>query len=126
MVMEMMTFIRVVWIGDWDFYLEVLQLFVKYFFVYDMLNYVRMIFVYLVELEIVKGIDFEIYQEFQNGNWVVNKNAKVVFCVVGVDYVFEYVNRLIKVLGGLIGITLNFIVRTKYFLIVFELVRLVE
>lgn len=126
MVMEMMMFIRVVWIGDWDFYLEVLQLFVKYFFVYDMLNYVCMVFVYLVEMKIVKEIDLEIYQEFQNGNWVVNKNLKVVFCVVGVDYVFEYVNRLMKVLGGLIGIMLNFIVCMKYFFIVFELVRLVE
>lgn len=80
MVMEMMTFIRAVWTGDWDLHLEALQLFVKYFFVHDMLNYARMIPVYLAELEIVKGTNPEIYQEFQNGNWVLNKNAKVALC----------------------------------------------
>ena len=67
MVMEM-TFIRVVWTGDWDLHLEALQMFVKYFFVHDMLNYPRMTPVYLAEMEIVKETDPEIYQEFQNGN----------------------------------------------------------
>ncbi|CAH3043014.1 unnamed protein product [Porites lobata] len=61
MVMEMMMFIRAVRTGDWDLHLEALQLFVKYFFAHDMLNYARMI------------------PEFQNGNWVVNKNEKVAF-----------------------------------------------
>ena len=67
MVMEM-TFIRAVQTGDWDLHLEALQLFVKYFFVHDMLNYPRMTPVYLAEMEIVKETDPEIYQEFQNGN----------------------------------------------------------
>ena len=74
MVMEMMTFIRAVRTGDWDLLLEALHLFVKYFFAHDMLNHAGMIPVYLAEMEIVKETDPEIYQEFQNGNWVVNKN----------------------------------------------------
>ena len=44
-----------------------------------------MIPVYLAEMKIVKETDPEIYQEFQNGNWVVNKNAMVAFCAVGAD-----------------------------------------
>lgn len=67
MVMEM-TFIRAVWTGDWHLHLEALQMFVKYFFVHDMLNYPRMTPVHLAEMEIVKETDPEIYQEFQNGN----------------------------------------------------------
>ena len=115
MVMEML-FIRAVWTGDWDLHLEALQLFVKFFFAHDMLNYARMIPVYLAEMEIVKETDPEIYQEFQNDNWVVNKNAKVAFCAVGADNALEHVNRSLKVSGGLIGITLNPTARTKYFL----------
>lgn len=38
MLMEMM-FIRAIRTGDWDLHLEALQLFVKYFFAHDMLNY---------------------------------------------------------------------------------------
>ena len=126
MVMEMMMFIRAVRTGDWDLHLEALQFFVKYFFAHDMLNYARMIPVSLAEMEIVKETDPEIYQEFQNGNWVVNKNAKVPFCAVGADHALEHVNRSMKVSGGLIGIMLNPTARTKYFLIAPELARLAE
>ena len=85
-----------------------------------------MIPVYLAEMEIVQGTDPEIYQEFQNGNWVVNKNEKVAFCAVGADNALEHVNRSMKVSGGLIGITLNPSARTKYFFIAPELARLAE
>ena len=83
-VLEMMTFIRAVQTGDWDLHLQALKLFVKYFFAHDMLNYARMI-PDLAEMEIIKETDPEIYHEFQNGNWVVNKNANVAFCAVGAD-----------------------------------------
>ena len=79
--------------GDWDLHLEALQLLVKYFFAQDILNYARMIPVYLAEMGIVKETDPEIYHEFQNGSWVVNKNAKVAFCAVGADNALEHVNR---------------------------------
>ena len=91
-----------------------------------MLNYAHMIPVYLAEMEIVKETDPEIYQEFQNGNWVVKKNAEIASCAVGADNAPEHVNRLMKVSGGLIGITLNPTARTKYFLIAPGLARLAE
>ena len=98
----------------------------KYFFAHDMLNYVRIIPVYLEEMEIVKGTDSQIYQELQNGNWVVNENSKVAFCAIGTDHMLEQVNRSVKVSGGLIGIMLNPTACTKYFLIAPELARLAE
>lgn len=64
MVMEMLVFIRVVWIGDWFLYLLILEMFMKYFFVYDKINYVCMIFVYFVEMLFLKVLDLEIYEEF--------------------------------------------------------------
>ncbi|CAH3182528.1 unnamed protein product [Porites lobata] len=66
--------------GDWDLHLEALQLFVKYFFAHDMLNYAPMIPVYLAEMEIVKETDPEIYQEFQNGNWVEQEREGSILC----------------------------------------------
>ena len=84
-----------------------------------------MIPVYLEEMEIVKETDPEIYQEFQNGNWVVKNNAKVAFCAVGADGP-EHVKRSMKVSGGLIAIRLNPTARTKYFLIAPGLARLAE
>jgi len=145
MVMEMMAFIRAVRNGDWDLHLEALQSFVKYFFASDKLNYARIIPVYLAEMKIGKETDPEIYKEFQNGNWVVNKNecfllhvslksplgtwnkrmyvcmyvyvCKVASCAIGADHALEHINRSVKVSHVLIGITLNPTACTKYFLI---------
>ena len=80
-----------------------------------MFNYARMIPVYLAGMEKVKETDPEICQEFQNGNWVVNKNTKVAFCAVGADNALEYIDRSMKVSGGLIGIMLNPTARTNFF-----------
>lgn len=126
MVMEMMTFIRAVRTGDWALHLEALEVFTKYFFAHDMLNYARMIPVYLAEMHMLEESDPEIYEEFQRGNWVVNKNPCVSFCSLGADNALEHVNRSMKVSGGLIGITLNPNARSKYFLIAPELARLAE
>ena len=126
MVMEMLSFIKAVRTGNWDLHLDALEVFTKYFFAHDMLNYARMVPVYLAEMRVLHETDPEIFQEFQQGNWVVNKNANVSFCAVGADNALEHVNRSMKVSGGLVGITLNPVARTKYFLIAPELARLAE
>ena len=70
--------------------------------------------------------DPEIYEELQRGNWVVNKNPCVSFCSLGADNALEHVNRLMKVSGGLVGITLSPNARIKHFLIEPELAQLAE
>ena len=57
------------------------------------------------------------------GYWFVNKNV-ISFCVVGPDHALEQVNRMMKVAGCLIGITLNPYARTKFFLAAPDLARL--
>jgi len=64
-----------------------------------------MIPLYLAEMSSLKASDPEIYEEFIQGNWVVNKNAEVPFCAVGADNVLEHKNRSMKDSGGLVGIT---------------------
>ena len=126
MVTEMMSFIQAVRTGDWALHLEALELFTKYFFAHDMLNYARVIPVYLAEMQMLHESDPEIYEEFKQGNWVVNKNSCVPFCEIGADNALENVNQSMKVTGVLVGITLNPTARTKYFMIAPKLARLPE
>jgi len=126
MAMEMLLFIRSVRSGDWKLHLMSLEIFTKYFFAYDRLNYARMIPLYLAEMASLEETAPDIYQEFSNGNWVVNKNKNVPFCAIGADHALEHVNRSMKVSGGLVGITLNEAARTRFFLIAPEMAKLAE
>ena len=123
MVMEMLTFIKSVRTGDWDLHLIASEKFTKYFFAHDQINYARMMPVYIAEMDSLKLTNPDIIKEFQQGNWVVNKNSEVSFCALGADHALEHINRSMKVTGGLVGITLNANVRDKFFLIAPELAR---
>lgn len=124
MVMEMLQFIRAVRMGDWKLYLQALQIFTKYFFAHDRLNYARMVPLYLAEMDSLPETDPDVYAEFLSGNWVVNKNTNIPFCALGADHALEHVNRSMKVRGGLVGITLNQTARNKFFLTAPEMANL--
>lgn len=124
MVLDMMAFVRAVRTGNWESHLQALEVFAKFFFAHDRLNYARMIPLYLAEMKSLEKSDPEIYREFQEGNWVVNKNSHTAFCALGADHALEQINRSMKVSGGLIGITLNPGARAKFFLISPEMARL--
>ena len=124
MVMVMLVFIRSVRSGDWKLHLQALEDFCKHFFAMDKLVYARMIPLYLADMELLRESDKDIYEEFLQGNWVVNKNRQVPFCAIGADHALEHVNRSMKVPGGLIGITQNAYARSKFFLISPELAKL--
>lgn len=66
--MNMMAFIRAVRTGDWVLHLQALEAFTQYFFAHDMLNYARMIPVYLSEMCKLEESDPQIHAEFQRGN----------------------------------------------------------
>ena len=74
----------------------------------------------------VKVNDPDIYQEFMNGNWIVNKNPNVPFCCLGADHGLEQVNRTMKVSGGLVGIAPNASARNRFFLVAPHLILLAE
>ena len=67
----------------------------------------------------------EIWSEFSNGNWVVNKNT-ILFCAIGQDHALEQINIWMKVTGGLVGTTLNERARNLLLLISDCLVRLTK
>ena len=72
MVMEMFSLIKAVRTGNWQLHLSFLELFTKYFFAYDKINCARMIPVYLAEMASLMVTDPLLYEDFTNGNWVVN------------------------------------------------------
>ena len=126
MVTEVLTFIRAFRTVDCKLHLQTLAKFSRYFFAHDMINYARMIPIYLAEMESLNESDPDIVEEFQQGNWVVNKNSDTSFCALGADHALEHINRSMKVSGGLIGITSNPSAHNKFFLIAPELARLAE
>ena len=126
MVLQMIMFIRSVRTGNWKLHLTTTESFAKHCFAHDKLVYARMMPLYLADMQALKMSDTEVYEEFQRGNWVVNKNPNIPFCAIGADHALEQVNRSLKVEGGLVGITLNANARLKFFLIAPEMSRLAE
>ena len=107
MVMEMLAFIRAVRTGDWSPHLITLEMFTKYFFAHCKINCACMIPVCIAEVSSLKASDPEIYEEFAQGNLVVNKIAKVPFCSIGADNALQHKNCSMDTPGGLVGIILN-------------------
>ena len=98
-VIEMLLFTTAVRIADWELHLIALEMFTKYFFAHDQINCARMVLLYLAEMKALPDTDPEIYAEFQDGNWAVNKTTQVPFCVLGADNAKEHINRSMKVTG---------------------------
>ena len=115
MVLVMLQFIKSFHTANWILHLDSLERFTKYFFAMDKLNYSRMIPLYLAQMRQVEIEQPEVWTEFINGNWVVNRNT-IPFCAIGADHALEHVNRAMKVSGGIIGITLNENARARFFL----------
>ena len=83
-----------------------------------------MITLYLSEMNELETSDPLIWNEFLQGNWVVNRSA-IPFSTLGDDEALEHENKRLKMQGGLTGITLNEAARIKFFLADVELTRIV-
>ncbi|MES9879620.1 MAG: hypothetical protein ABW185_01920, partial [Sedimenticola sp.] len=116
-------FIRATREGNWNLHLASLKELCKYFFAHDRLNYARMVPLYLVQMEKLQASDPDIYAEFLDGNFCVYKR-EVPFCAIGPDHAIEHVNKLMKISGGLKGLTQNASAMTRWFVMAHELGRL--
>ena len=108
---------------DWNLHLESLKALAKYFFTHDSLNYARMVPLYLAQMHRLKIDDPDIHHEFMQGNFCVNKN-EIPFCAIGPDHAIENVNKLMKIRGGLKGLTQQPAAMARWFLVAPELSRL--
>ena len=125
MVLLIYTFIRATREGLWELHLASLDKLCKYFFAHDKQKYARLVPLYLAEMTALQTTDPDIYEEFMAGNFAVNKN-QIPFCAIGADHALEHINHIMKVTGGLVGITQNASARERFFLTAPELGRLAE
>ena len=63
------------------------------------------------------------FDEVMQGNFCVNKN-EIPFCAIGPDHAIEHVNKLMKIRGGLKGLTQQPAAMARWFLVAPELSRL--
>ena len=82
-----------------------------------------MVPLYLAQMHRLKIDDPDIHHEFMQGNFCVNKN-EIPFCAIGPDHAIEHVNKLMKIRGGLKGLTQQPAAMARWFLVAPELSRL--
>ena len=99
MITEVLQYIRAVRTGNWHLHLQSTETFIKYFFAHDMLNYARMMPVYLSGMEKLTDSEATIYAEFLQGNRIVNK-ISLSFCPIGADHAVEHISCAMKVSEG--------------------------
>ncbi len=125
MVLLIYTFIRATRDGFWEIHLASLNALCKYLFAYDKQKYTRLVPLYLTEMATLQDTGPDIYQEFMDENFAVNKK-QIPFCAIWADHALEHINRITKVTRGLVGITQNASPRERFFLTAPELSRLTE
>lgn len=99
----MLLFIRATRQSKWELHLTSLNMFTKYFFAHDQINYARLTPVYLSDMFSLKTKDQRSWEFLKSGNFCVNK-SKVPFCSLGVDHALEQENKEMKAIGGIRGI----------------------
>lgn len=115
-VVCILMFVRATREGDWNLHLESLK--TKYFFAHDRLNYARLAPLYLAQMQKIEVDDPDM-----QGNFCIKKN-EIPFCAIGPDHAIEHVNKMMKIRGGLKGLTQQPAAMTRWFLIAPELSRL--
>lgn len=104
MVKTLLNFIRAEREGNWELHLESFAAILPWLVVYDHNNYSRWGPVYLTEMKSLEKTAPKIYAEFQAGNFVI-KCSNNLFNQVPPDQATEWMNKMCKVSGGIIGFT---------------------
>ena len=94
-------FIRAQRTGNYSLYVESLQAIVPYFFALDHYNYARWLSIHIQDL---LELDEFTLQAFQTGKFVI-KRSKKRFSALAVDQAHEQLNKIIKNMGRIIGLT---------------------
>ena len=82
-----------------------------------------MVPLYLAQMHRLKIDDPNIHQECMQGNFCVNKN-EIPFCAIGSNHAIEHVKKLMKIQGGLKGLTRQPAAISRWFLVAPEVSRL--
>ena len=115
MVESLLLFIRSSREKLWNLHLASLDEFTKYFFAHDQINYARLSPVYVASMLELQQTDYSTW-EYLEQNFSVNKSG-IPFTSMGSDHALEQDNKLMKVTGGIVGLTQKPSALNRFFLI---------
>lgn len=104
--LAVLTFIRALRESNFSLYIAALIRLVPWFFALDHVHYARWTSVHIRDMVALPNTQPSVYEEFLNGNFVIQKTERV-FSAVSVDQAHEQLNKVIKAEGGAIGLTEN-------------------
>ena len=90
--------------GEWIEYLTALDTLVKYFFAKNLINYSRLIPVYLAQMNSLEIEDPTTWEALKGGDFVVAK-SEIPFTKLYTDQALEQIIKELKSHGGIIGIS---------------------
>ena len=90
--------------GDWEGYLAALENFIKFFFAHDLLNYSRLMPVYVAQMHALKKDDPATWEALKTGDFVVSK-SEVPFTSLFRDQALEQEIKGLKRYGGIVGLS---------------------
>ena len=102
---SLLLFVRSSRQGLWELHLSSLDGLIKYFFAHDHLNYARMTPLYRATMLELKSNDLETWQYLKE-NFAIAK-SEIPFTAIGSDHAMEQENKVLKVSGGVTGLTQN-------------------
>lgn len=101
----LLLFIRSSREGDWELHLSSLDNMTKYFFAHDQINYARLVPLYLATMNELLSEDVPSWNYLKE-NFSISK-SNIPFTSIGSDHALEQENKVMKVTGGIIGLTQN-------------------
>lgn len=118
-----LNFLRATREKNFSLHLESVNQLIKYFFAHNHTNYARLLPLYLSSITYTKFNNPEIWNELKNGNFCVSK-SNIPFTSIGPDHAVEHENKVLKSVGGIVGITQKETALDRFFVIAPELSRL--
>ena len=113
MVEILLGFIKAQRTGNWPLHVETFAAMLPWLSVYDHTNYARWGPIYLTDMKNLESTAPAVYSEFMDGNFVV-KMSKHFFNEVPADQATEWMNKMCKATGGIIGITRKDTARDRF------------
>ena len=115
MVERLLLFRHAVRSRDWLLHLKSTEDIIEDVVSMDRIKYRRMLPVYLADMKHLESEEPTIWNSFLQGNFAVKK-SDISFTPLGADHAGEQQNKLLKIQGGIVGITKNEHARIRYFL----------
>ena len=121
---SLLLFIRASRGRDWKLHLTSLDNVVKYFFAHDQINYARMVPLYLATMDDLSKNDIRTLNYLKEN--LSNSKTEIPFTIIGSDHSLEQENKVMKVTGGVVGLTQNPTALHRFCLVLSSITKLLR